>query len=394
MSQADPGLVELLQRLIRIPSVNPAFADDARIGGERLLAEFVSDLLAKAGFRVEWVEEISGRPNVIARHGPDSPSRTILLEAHLDTQGVHGMVVPPFEGLIREGRVYGRGACDTKGPLAAALWSLTSSRLAAAAEQGVQVIFVGAIGEEKGNLGAEQLVERGLGADEALILEPTECAVVRAHKGTLWYELEVIGRAAHGSAPERGVSAIGGMIHALKEIETEARQAAAARPNGVLGSPTLNIGVIRGGTAINIVPERCVVEIDRRTVPGESTSAILESVREGLARLKRQGLLVDWILTTIKDGPPFETSAESRLIRRLCAAAESEGLPPRVEGAPWFSDAGPFSRTCREVAVFGPGSIRQAHTADEHIEIAELARGSRILGEFFDQLAQEMATRC
>lgn len=387
---ADSNLIALLQALVRIPSVNPVLAEDPQIGTEKPLAEFLARRLESMGFRIDWHEPIAGRPNVVGRFGPDNPRRSLLIESHLDTQGIHGMTVPPFTAELRDGRIYGRGACDTKGPMAAALWALTPELLDALADAGVHVLYVGAIGEEKGNVGAEQLVDLEIGADEALILEPTECAIVHAHKGTLWYEVEIRGRAAHGSTPDQGLSAIKAMALAMEEIEMEAERARLTHQNLALGPPTLNIGMIRGGSSINIVPDRCVIEVDRRTVPGEDNRKILDAVRSSLTRLQAMGALHQWSLTPIKEGSPFETPADTPLVRRLAASCEALGVRARTEGAGWYSDAGPFARTCREVAVFGPGSIRQAHTADEYIEVTELQRGSDVLHEFLRRLAAEV----
>jgi acetylornithine deacetylase/succinyl-diaminopimelate desuccinylase family protein len=386
---AEDGLIKLLRSLVRIPSVNPLLADDPSIGTEKPMAEALAALLADRGFRIEWHEVIAGRPNVIGRFGPNTPKRSLLIESHIDTQGVQGMTVPPFEGLVRDGRLFGRGACDTKGPMAAALWALSPAMLDRVASAGVQIVYVGAIGEEKGNVGAEQLVDLGLGADEALVLEPTELAIVHAHKGTLWYEVDVRGRAAHGSNPEAGVSAIRGMLRAIEEIEREIAAARNCHDDSALGGPSVNVGVIRGGSSINMVPDHCVIEVDRRTVPGEDSARILRDLRERLTRLQESGAIIEWRLTPINDGAPFHTGADTSLIRRLATSCASKGVAPRIMGAAWYSDAGPLSRTCKDIAVFGPGSIRQAHTADEYIDIAELQRGCDILRDFLRRVADE-----
>lgn len=386
----DLPVVELLRTLVSIPSVNPMLAEDPAIGTEQPLARFLAGYLEERGFQVDWIEPIPGRPNVVGRFGPTSPRRTILVESHLDTQGIHGMVVPPFAGEVREGQLYGRGACDTKGPMAAALLALSPEVLHRLAAAGVQVIYVGAVGEEKGNVGAEQLVERGIGADEALVLEPTEFAIVHAHKGTMWFEVETQGLAAHGSNPNLGVSAIRGMMQVLAGIEADVAALQRMPAHPMLGRPTVNVGLIRGGSSINIVPDRCVAEVDRRTLPGEDNAAILRRVREQVAAQVQAGTLTGGEVRAIKDGTPFATTAECRLVQRLAAACRGAGEAGRTEGAAWYSDAGPFAHTCREVAVFGPGSIRQAHTVDEYIEIAALEKGRAILREFFLCLAAEV----
>jgi acetylornithine deacetylase/succinyl-diaminopimelate desuccinylase-like protein len=248
-------------------------------------------------------------------------------------------------------------------------------------------MFVGAIGEETGNIGALELVDAEIGADEILVLEPTDLHVVHAHKGAFWFEVAITGLAAHGSNPDTGLSAIRAMSRVIDSIYRQTD--AILLRNDLLGRATVNVGIIRGGSSINIVPERCVIEVDRRTIPGEISENILSGVRETLDAMKSAGEIRDGEVRRIKEGVPFETTADSPLVRRLCAAAEGRGVTPVKEGASWYSDAGPFSRTCREVAVFGPGSIRQAHTADEYIELSELQTGCDIIRDFLALTARE-----
>lgn len=381
-------VVELARKLVSIPSVNPLLdGGDAAISGERRLAEFLRDDLAARGFAVEFVEITAGRPNVVARSGPEHPRRHLIIEAHLDTQGIQGMTVPPFEGEMRDGRLYGRGACDMKGPMAAALVNLTPERLQRLSHAGVALTFIGAIGEETGNIGALELAGRGFGADEILVLEPTDLHIVHAHKGAFWFEVEAKGVAAHGSNPDKGINAITGIANVMTLLQRQTDNTRIV--NDLLGRPTVNFGIIQGGTSINIVPERCVVQVDRRTIPGETGEAILTKLREGIKRLVKDEQLADAHVRVIKEGVPFQTTADSRLVKRLGAACAGLGVAPVTEGAAWYSDAGPFAATCREVAVFGPGSIKQAHTADEYIDIAELEMGACVIGDFLDRLAGE-----
>ncbi len=380
-------VVELLQRLVSISSVNPALTDDPSIGGEARMADYLAGHLDKLGFKVEWHEATGGRPNVVGRFGPDKPRRSFLLESHLDTQGIHQMTVPPFDGEVRGGRLYGRGACDTKGPMAAALVALEPATLERLAGADIQVVYVGAMGEEKGNIGAEELVEAGVGADEAIVLEPTDLNIVHAHKGALWFEVEVEGLAAHGSNPTLGVNAIRGMAKAIDLIVAATEKAAALRTHALLGQATVNIGVIRGGSSINIVPDRCVIQVDRRTLPGDHHDRIIREIGDGLEGLKSAGHFKAWHVRKIKEGHPFETTASSGLVRGMLAACNSIGVKSEALGAAWYSDAGPFSRTCKEIAVFGPGSIKQAHTVDEFIELEELEKGAAILSAYLKGLA-------
>jgi len=384
-----PNVVELTRKLVSIPSVNPVLADDPNISGEHRLADFVGEYLTRQGFKVTRHEAIRGRPNIVAVFGPDKPRKRLMIEAHLDTQGIHGMTVPPFEGVIKDGRLYGRGACDMKGPMAAALVNLTPERLEELASAGVQIQFVAAIGEETGNLGALELVDLEIGADELVVLEPTDLHVVHAHKGAFWFEVEIKGVAAHGSNPDKGVSAIRGMSRVINLLYQQTENVALR--NELLGRATVNVGIIRGGTSINIVPDRCVIEVDRRTIPGENSNEILARLRDGIADLVKEGVITQGEARRIKEGVPFETTAESPLVKRLSRACTENRVAPITEGAAWYSDAGPFSKTCGQVAVFGPGSIRQAHTADEYIDLAELQTGADILDNFLKLTARESA---
>lgn len=384
----NSDLVQLLQALVAIPSVNPALADDAATGGEARLARFLGEELKNRGFRIDFLEVTQGRPNVIGRFGPDQPKRRILIEAHSDTQGIHGMTVPPFGGELRGSRLYGRGACDTKGPMAAALAALDAATLAKLSGAGVQVIFAGAVGEERGNIGAEELVDSGLAADEALILEPTDLQIVHAHKGTFWFEIEIRGVAGHGSAPEKGVSAIHGAMRAIEALMvlTDAEQR--KKTSALLGRSTTNVGVIRGGTSINIVPDRCVIEVDRRSLPGDDTADFLARLRAALKELQTQGAFAGFDVRLIKETSPYETAADSPMIARLKFAVADLGVEPVACGVGWYSDAGPFSRIVKDVAVFGPGSIAQAHTADEFIELDSLEKGAAIIRRWLHRTAE------
>lgn len=383
------ALVDLLSRLIAIPSVHPEHTDDRAIAGEERMAEFFAAYLERLGFRVTRDLPRPGRPNVIARFGPARPRRTILWESHLDTVGVAGFHGDPFGARREGGRLYGRGACDTKGALAAALLALTPPALERLAESGVALVYAGTMGEERGNEGARHLAASGLRADEALILEPTALRIVHAHKGALWFAVDVLGVAAHGSNPEHGRNAITGMRHVMDLLQRIDEQDAARVRHDLLGRPTLSIGSIRGGIAVNVVPDACTIEVDRRTVPGEDHAAWLRRVEEGLAGLRRQGWVHDARLRILTDSRPFQTRADSALVRRLEKSCARAGQPAVLEGAAWYSDAGPLAAVCSEVVVFGPGDIRQAHAADEHIELESLARGHAILCAFLALAAED-----
>ena len=380
---ADEGLVKLLQSLVRTPSVNPEDTTDSSISGEFRMAEVVASWLEKRGFRVSKEEEIPNRPNVIAELGPSDAPFTLTIEGHLDTVSVAGMSVPPFEGRIDNGKLYGRGACDMKGPMAAALWALKPEILNRWVRSGCRLIFVGAIDEEKGCRGATKLARaERFRTDELVVLEPTELVIVHAHKGSLWYDVEIKGTPGHGSAPEKGFSAIRSMLSVIQMIEQEAAEAGQSFGNERIGFPTVNIGKIDGGSAVNIVPGSCRISVDRRTVLGESQEKILENVRGRLAQQVEGGVVKAFDLQPVLSSRAFDGGSDSQLVDRLSKAVGDHGHCVRAGGTGWYSDAGALSSLSRETVVFGPGSIEQAHTADEFIELEALQAGADILETF------------
>ena len=383
----DQGLVSLLEKLVSIPSVSVSESEDPAVTGEARLAEFLAGHLAALGFRIEWDDRASGRPNVIARHGPASPRRTVMFESHMDTVGVKGMR-DPFKARVEGGRLYARGACDTKGPLASALHAFTPDILDKLAAAGIGIMVVGAMGEETGNIGALRLAAQRVGADQAIILEPTELGIVHAHKGACWFEVEVGGVAAHGSNPERGKSAILGMAHVIALLQEQVREDQRGSRHPLLGLPTLNIGEVRGGAAVNIVPDRCVIHVDRRTLPEERHEEVLARVEAGLEALKAKGSIHSFQLRIIKASNAFETRRECDLVKSLAESCDRAGVGARLEGAAWHSDAGAFAETCREVVVFGPGSIKQAHTVDEYMDLDSLQAGCDVIRFFLSGLLE------
>ena len=374
---------DLLRSLIAIPSVNPALAEDDALRGEKRMVDWLEPWFAARGFRTARVGATRGRPNLVARFGAESPRKTILFESHLDTVGVAGFAGDPFAMRAAGGRLQGRGACDTKGPLAAFLAALDDETLAAAARGGIQVAWLGAIGEETGNLGAEETVAAGLRADECVVLEPTDLRIVHAHKGACWFTVATRGRAVHASDPARGDNAILKMPAVWKALEEEAAAAAQARAHGILGKPTVSVGTIRGGTGTNVVPDRCEIQVDRRLLPGETAAGVLDDIRRRLASVPG-GVEI----ALLKEGLPFHTDPGAELVRRFSAALAEAGVAPAREGAAWCSDAGVLAAACGQTIVWGPGAIAQAHTCDEYIEAAALDSGCETLRRFLLESAR------
>ena len=272
--------------------------------------------------------------------------------------------------------------------MAAAIAALSRDILEKLAASGVRIVFAGVMGEETGNIGAARLADKNVRADQVIVLEPTELSIIHTHKGMIWLRVEVGGLAAHGSNPDRGVNAIAGMARVMQFLHERIAEDQQARHDAVLGRPTLNIGMIHGGYAVNIVPDSCVIEADRRTLPGEDEAEIIERIRGGLVELQGEGRITSHAVHVIKLGRPFRTFENCGLIAALKQGFARAGREARMEGAAWYSDAGILSRVSPEVVVFGPGSIKQAHTADEHIDLDDLQAGCDILRRFLECVAE------
>ncbi len=366
------GVLSTLEDLIRINSVNPAFA-----GGcpEAEIQNWIHRFFHREGIAVESVDVLPGRPNVIATLPGRDRSRRLLLEAHVDTAGIENMRCRPFDPQIRNGKMYGRGACDTKGGLAAMMHALLELH-----QDGIQpscdVVLAAAMDEEYRFRGASHLCE-SLRASAAIVAEPTDLHMVVASKGCLRWRVTISGRAAHSSKPHLGVNAISRMARLIVVMEEEDPKLRKLK-HPLVGEPTLNVGIIQGGAQVNIVPERCHVEIDRRLVPGEELPEVFrgyenlsESLRSRFPDLEitHTPLLEDW---------PMETPADSHIVQTAQKVLQSLGLSDKPTGVPFGSDASKFARAGIPSIVLGPGSIDQAHTAEEYVSIEQVKKAVTI----------------
>ncbi len=367
-----PGsVVELLQNLIRIPSVNPA-GDPGTTGiGEQRIAEYLVEFLREIGAHAELREVLPGRPNVVARFPTDRPGKPRLLFApHTDTVSVAGMTIEPFCGDLRDGKIWGRGASDTKGPMASMLWALRESRdlLPSLSHE---IWFAGLMSEETGQHGAKALAEEE-SFDFVIVGEPTGLDVVHTHKGALWLTLTTRGKAAHAADPDLGENAIYKMADVLRCIRYVIAPSLAATRHPVLGSPTISAGVIHGGSKTNIVPDFCQLEVDMRSVPGDD--GLLDRVAAQL-----RNACPDVEIVPAPSSPMFTDPAHLMIVKLgECGA--------KPIGAPWFCDGAVFSRAGMAAVAMGPGSIAQAHTKDEWIESTELERGVSFFSRFLHTL--------
>lgn len=362
------NVVELLQALIRIPSVNPDGDPGTELIGEARIAAWLTPWLEARGFAVTLEEIQPGRPNLIARAPGPTDRPRILLGPHLDTVGVGGMSIDPFGGERRDGCVWGRGSSDTKGPMAAMLWALHECQDLLATLP-VAIDFIGFMAEESGQWGSKDFAARHAADYEfALVGEPTSLDLVHVTKGCFWATLEAKGVAAHASQPERGDNAILKLTRCLTVLDQDLRTDLATFTHSILGPSTLNIGIISGGTRANIVPAHAHAQIDIRTVPALTDHQSAEHfVQEFLTRHH-----LPLTLTHLTENPPMEVAADHPWMERIRAV--HPGSAP--VGAPWFSDAAHLSAAGLPSICIGPGSIDQAHTKDEFIRVDDLEAGA------------------
>jgi succinyl-diaminopimelate desuccinylase len=373
---------KLLRELIALPSVNPAFLPDGdERAGEWRLADFLASMAARAGLSVEFQDVFpatkmrKARSNLIVRLTPTQrPKKRIILAPHLDTVSAED-----FRPRIDKGRMYGRGACDTKGSVAAMFAALLELAADRDRPRETELMFVGLMDEENGQEGSRAFAKSRIKGDLAIIGEPTETRVVTAHKGDLWLKLVTKGRAAHGARPELGDNAVHQMARVIDILERKYQRELRKRRHAVLGNPTINVGAVRGGTQPNIVPDRCEIDVDRRTIPGEKDSAVQ---REIVEFVRAHGSKVQLINSKTGACTALETDTKLPLVKQFMeVAGQSEAV-----GVDFFCDATIIASGGTPSVVFGPGNIAQAHTADEWISLRSLKRATALLVRFLRSL--------
>ncbi len=380
MQPFPKSVVELTQALVRIPSVNPDGDPGTSATGEQACAAYVAAFLTHIGAAAELEEVLPGRPNVIGRF-PSKPAADgqrkprLLFGPHTDTVSVGGMTIEPFGGELRDGRVWGRGASDTKGPMAAMLWALHELRTEIA-DLPVEVHFVGFMSEESSQHGSRHFAQHHPEYDFALIGEPTSLRTVLKHKGCLWADVQTTGVAVHGATPELGVNAIAKMAPIIAALDGEFRELLleVGSVDALLGQSTINLGIIQGGTRSNIVADSCTLRVDIRMTPQ------LYRQGGGLALLETFVSRFDATVSPLPEAPPLDTDEANPFVQALIRSGAT------TTGAPWFCDAAYLAIAGIPAIAIGPGSIAQAHTKDEWISIADLEAGAAFFAKFLRDL--------
>ena len=365
--------IALARALVQIDSRNPTLAPDSP--GEGDCARFLASVLHDWGFSVDLIEGVPGRPNVVARLGSaDAPA--LMLNGHLDVVGVQGMSHDPFAAELREGRIYGRGSADMKGGIAAMCAAALS---AADAVDDRQILVTAVVDEEYDSVGMRALIEQGVRADFAIITEPTRLAICPAHRGFVWMEVRFKGRAAHGSRYDIGVDAITHAALVLAELEKLERSRESGRRHPLLSRGSLHASTIQGGVGMSTYPEQCIVAIERRTLPGESTEIAMQEVVDACATVKATHPQLDASVTLTTAQLPSDVATDSPVVKTLRAALEQEGVAVRIEGLSAWTDAALLNEAGIPTVCFGPGDIALAHAAEEFVPVAEIDVARKVL---------------
>lgn len=365
--------VALTRELVRVDSRNPSLVANAP--GEQAIARLLTDVLGAWGLEARLHEAALGRPNVLATLRGRGRGRSLMFNGHLDVVGVVGMTHAPFDALERNGRIYGRGACDMKGGVAAMCAAAAQLR----GELEGDLIVTAVVDEEWQSIGTSALLAAGIRADAAIVTEPTRLAIMPAHRGFAWIEVRVRGRAAHGSRWDIGVDAIRHAGLLLAELDRVDAEDLPRRTHALLGRPSLHAAFIEGGIGLSTYPDRCVVRIERRTIPGETLDDVRREIDQACVRVRQRRPEFQADVDVLFAQPPSDVEQDAPIVRTLEAALRERGVPVSVQGLSAWTDAALLNAAGIPAICFGPGDMGLAHAAEEYIEVEEIQQATDIL---------------
>lgn len=376
----EKAVVKLLGDLIRINSVNPLQNTSAQ--GERELASYIREYLKNIGIKSVLQAVLNGRPNVIGILEGKNKGKGFVLEAHMDTVKVDNMTIDPFVPKIEEGKMFGRGACDDKGSLAAMLLAMKLLKQKNVSLKG-DVYLAAVVDEEHKYRGILRLLNQGFEFDAGIVGEPTNLDILIAHKG--WSRGRIItkGIPVHSSEPEKGKNAIYLMGEVIDALQKRLIPLCRKKSHPLVGSPTLSVDIIQGGTQVNTVPGRCFIQIDRRMIPGENDQGVLREVDKLLDELRKENPLLevereDPFLTS----PPMQIDEDEKVVQALFECVkDNQATESKIRGGTFDSDAGKFVARGIPTPVFGPGDVTQAHSENEWVEIKEVVQAAEIIAQ-------------
>jgi acetylornithine deacetylase len=359
------AVIALLRELVAINSVNPSLVPGA--AGEAAIAAAIADHLRRIGLDVAVQEVAPGRPNVVGVIEGRTAGRTLMFCGHVDTVGVEGMEAP-FDPEIRSGRLYGRGSQDMKGGVAA---MIDAARIAA--ERGFdkgRLIVAAVVDEEFASIGADAIAA-AWPADGAVVTEPTDLQVAVGHKGFAWIEVETVGRAAHGSRPTDGRDAIMRMGRVLQRLESLDRELQARTPHPIMGTGSLHASIVSGGRELSSYPDRCRLQMERRTVPGETGQSAEAEVKRILQELAADDPEFEAAATLTFARPPYELDADHPLVQSLLSTARRAGCGTGTIGMSFWTDAAVLASAGIPSVLFGPGGAG-LHSVQEYVTVSDV----------------------
>lgn len=368
--------VALARALVAIDSRNPTLVAGAP--GESGCALFLASILREWGFEVDLLEQVPGRPNLLARLGPKTSS-SLMFAGHLDVVGVEGMTHPPFRAEVRDGKLYGRGSADMKGGIAA---MCAAAAHAITAKSRKSVLIAAVVDEEYESLGMRALLDSGVRAEAAILTEPTKLAICPAHRGFVWMNVGVRGRAAHGSRYDLGVDAITHAGLLLAELNSLERERDTMTTHPLLGRGSLHASTISGGEGLSTYPESCELAIERRTLPGETADLAMSEIHSAMKAVKAREPLFDASVSLTTAQSPSDVDVRSPLVTKLASAVRAEGLSAPLEGLSAWTDAALLNEAGIPAVCFGPGDIGLAHSAEEWVPVDEIEKATNVLARF------------
>ena len=372
------NVLQLLRDMIAIPSVNPMRANTGEFV-ESGMANFIETMLSRARIDSKRQKVAEGRDNVIGIvHSTSNNGNGLMLNSHMDTVPVDNMSIKPFDPVMKNGCVFGRGSCDAKASIAAMLAAVIDH--ANQSDRPAPVVFAAMADEEFAFSGSWKLIEDSWPVSACVVGEPTELRRVIAHKGIVRWRINVHGLSAHGATPELGRNAVYDAARVALALENYARQMAKRQPHPLLGHSTLNVGKVAGGHAVNIIPDKCVFEVECRLLPGEDGQQTLEDCEQFLRKRLAGSVRLDFEDPYLLD-PPLETAPDAAVVAGLARSQqETLGREMEVAGANYGTDGSKLSRAGIQTVVCGPGNIAQAHTANEIVEIDQVELATRMYG--------------
>ena len=366
------NVTTLLEALVAIDSVNPSLVPGG--AGEAGMARFVMAWCAERGIPAEVDDAAPGRPSVIARVKGQGSGRSLILNAHMDTVGVSGMP-DPFRARVENGRMYGRGSYDMKGSLAACMLALADFR---ANDLAGDVILAAVADEEHASIGVQSVLKR-IKADAAIVTEPSALDLCIAHKGFSWHEITTTGRAAHGSRPDLGIDGIAHMGRVLSRLEALQADLTGRTPHPLLGHGSLHASLITGGQELSSYPETCILQVERRTLPDETTAAVEAELDAILKNLAAKDPQFQARQRTTLVRPPFSVPERAAIVETVRdQATRVLGRKPATIGAPFWMDAAFFAAAGIPTVSIGPDGAG-AHSIEEWVDLGSVEKCREIL---------------